>query len=258
MKYIPFLFLLLLSLYTCSVAEQLSLEEMLAAEDVQQYSDASSVPAGESTVRSAWIDEMIELSESLYRKAAGKPQRAQYSGDIYICKNYTVNLFRETAGKYRMAAYPDVPLIIPNNQKKENCLPYNYGIEWEERSPEEGNPFYAAATFRYDDSLSKAQNEENAMAFMRQVRKGDFFQMSADYYYGIGAHSLVFIADYDPDTDMVHWTDSNMKGETKNCERYAYIQFDAEKEIAWFVDAFCHKKRGATLYRLRDDIILAN
>ena len=26
-------------------------------------------------------------------------------------------------------------------------------------------------------------------------------------------------------------------------------------EIDWFVDAFCRKKHGATIYRLRDDII---
>ena len=39
--------------------------------------------------------------------------------------------------------------------------------------------------------------------------------------------------------------------------RYAYVQFDAEKDIDWFVDAFCRKKYGATLYRLREDIIYA-
>ena len=93
---------------------------------------------------------------------------------------------------------------------------------------------------------------------MMQVKRGDYFQMSADYYYGVGAHSLVFISDYDPETKTVHWTDSNMKGETKNGERYALVQYDAVKDIDWFVDAFCHKKRGATLYRLRDDIIFAN
>ena len=41
-----------------------------------------------------------------------------YKRQIYICKNYTVHLFRETCGDFRMAEYPDVPLIIPNNQKK--------------------------------------------------------------------------------------------------------------------------------------------
>ena len=79
--------------------------------------------------------------------------------------------------------------------------------------------------------------------------------MSANYYYGVGAHSLIFIADYDPETDSVHWTDSNMKGDKVNGIRYGYVQFDAVKDINWFVDAFCQKSRGATLYRLRDDIV---
>ena len=38
--------------------------------------------------------------------------------------------------------------------------------------------------------------------------------MAANYYYGVGAHSMIFIADYDPQTDTVHWADSNMKGKS--------------------------------------------
>jgi len=33
------------------------------------------------------------------------------------------------------------------------------------------------------------------------------------------------------------------------------VQYDAQKDIDWFVDAFCRKKYGATIYRLRGDII---
>jgi hypothetical protein len=66
---------------------------------------------------------------------------------------------------------------------------------------------------------------------------------------------MVIIGDYDEGTDSIRWTDSNMKGEKRNGERYGYVQYDAEKDIDWFVDAFCRKKYGATLYRLRDDII---
>ena len=68
---------------------------------------------------------------------------------------------------------------------------------------------------------------------------------------------MLFIADYDAETDSVHWADSNMKGKNVNGVRYAYVQYDAMKPIDWFVDAFCRKKYGATLYRLRDDIIYA-
>ena len=125
------------------------------------------------------------------------------------------------------------------------------------RLESEGNPFYAAASFRYDDTLSKAENREKAREFLKQVQRGDYFQMAADYYYGVGAHSMLFIADYDPETDSVHWADSNMKGKSVNGVRYAYVQYDAVKPIDWFVDAFCRKKYGATIYRLRDDIVYA-
>ena len=39
--------------------------------------------------------------------------------------------------------------------------------------------------------------------------------------------------------------------------RYGKVQFNAEESIDWWVDAFCQKTRGATLYRLRDDLIFA-
>ena len=208
-------------------------------------------------VREEMIDRIIALAQQLYTKAAGKPQRAHYAGDIYICKNFTVHLFREVAADYRMAAYPDTELVIPNNQTREDCAPYVYGVEWQEVSAEAGNPFVEAARFRYDESLSAEENREKARAFLMQARRGDYFQMAANYYYGIGAHSMIFIADYDPETDTVRWTDSNMKGKSMNGERYAYVQYDAVKEIDWFVDAFCRKKYGATIYRLREDIVWA-
>lgn len=211
----------------------------------------------ETEARQAMIDAIISTAQDLYDQANGKLQRAQYSGDIYICKNFTVYLFRQNRDQFRMAEYPDVPLVIPDNLPKKECTTYAYGVEWMDVSAAEGNPFEEAASFRYDESLSAQENMDNARAFMMQVERGDYFQMSADYYYGVGAHSLVFISNYDPETKTVHWTDSNMKGQKKNGERYALVQYDAEKDIDWFVDAFCHKKRGATLYRLREDIIFA-
>ncbi|MEA4927209.1 MAG: hypothetical protein VB104_00865 [Candidatus Limiplasma sp.] len=211
----------------------------------------------EEEARTAFIDKIIETAKETFDDAGGRLQRAQYSGDIYICKNFTVYLFRQTRDAFRMAEFPDVPLVIPDNLTKKDSAPYAYGISWKDVSAAEGNPFEVAATFKYDTKLSKAENEQLAHDFMTQVKRGDYFQMSADYYYGVGAHSLVFISDYDASTGTVHWTDSNMKGQKKNGERYALVQYDAEKEIDWFVDAFCHKTRGATLYRLRDDIIFA-
>ena len=216
---------------------------------------STAVATAEEQARNDFIDRIVSTAKDVFTKADGKLQRAQYAGDIYVCKNFTVYLFRQNRDDFRLAAYPEVPLVIPDNLPKDECAPYNYGIEWKSVSASEGNPFEAAATFRYDTSLSEEENRENARDLMRQVERGDYFQMSADYYYGKGAHSLVFIENFDPETKSVHWTDSNMKGEKKNGERYGLVQYDAVKDIDWFVDAFCHSKRGATLYRLRDDII---
>ena len=221
--------------------------------------EPASAPAPVSgDARQAFIDDILTLAHEKYVETGGRAQRAQYSGDIYVCKNFTVYLFRQNAHKYRMAQYPDVELVIPDNLPKAECVDYVYGAEWKDVPAEDGNPFYAAATFRYDPNKSKEENREAARAFLMQVQRGDYFQMAANYYYGIGAHSMIFSADYDPVTDTVTWCDSNMKGEKRNGDRYGYVQYNAVKEIDWFVDAFCRKKYGATIYRLRDDIVFAD
>ena len=245
------LFLMLILLAPAALCETLSLEEILGAQE------ATAIEAAPFPAREDLIDRIIQTAKELHDKAGDRPQRAQYSGDIYVCKNFSVHIFRENCRDFRIAEYPDVPLVIPNNQKKADCAPYVYGVEWQDVAAQEGNPFYAAASFRYDESLSKDENRRLAREFLMQAERGDYFQMAANYYYGVGAHSMVFIADYNPETDTVRWTDSNMKGKSVNGERHAYVQYDAEKEIDWFVDAFCRKKYGATIYRLRDDIIYA-
>lgn len=231
--------------------------EDVSLTDTEPAAEPAAAPVGDDQARQAFIDDIIALAKQKFDETHGKAQRAQYSGDIYVCKNFTVYLFRQNAAKYRMAEYPDVELVIPDNLPKDQCKDYVYGVEWKDVPAEDGNPFYAAASFRYDPDRSKEENRQLAREFLQQVQRGDYFQMAANYYYGIGAHSMIFIADYDPATDTVRWCDSNMKGEKRNGERYGYVQYDAVKEIDWFVDAFCRKKYGATLYRLRDDIIYA-
>ena len=210
-------------------------------------------PAFDPTARNDFIDRMIDLGHSLYVKANGRPQKAASSSDIYICKNFTTYLFRKNRDDFRMAEYPDVQLRIPDNMPTKECKPYYYGLMWKDVSAAEGNPFYEAASFRYDTNLSKEENMELACEFMRQVQRGDFFQMSADYYYGVGAHSAIMLG-YDPETDEIHWMDSNMRGGKKNGIRYGLVQFDEVKSVEWWASTFCLKGRGATIYRLRDDI----
>lgn len=240
---------------TLPAPEPSAVPEPGAELDLMPEAAVEADPAASSEARDELIDRMIDLAEEIYQKANGRAQPANSPGDIYVCKNFTVHLFRENRDDYRMAAFPDVPLVIPNNLPAKESKPYSYGISWENVAAEKGNPFVIGAQFFYNADESKQENRARAIEFMKQVQRGDFFQMSADYYYGIGAHSLVFTQDYDPDTGTVTWTDSNMKGEKRNGKRYGYVQFDARKDIEWFVDAFCVKGRGATLYRLRDDII---
>ena len=119
----------------------------------------------EEEARTAFIDKIIETAKETFDDAGGRLQRAQYSGDIYICKNFTVYLFRQTRDAFRMAEFPDVPLVIPDNLTKKDSAPYAYGISWKDVSAAEGNPFEVAATFKYDTKLSKAENEQLAHDF---------------------------------------------------------------------------------------------
>lgn len=211
----------------------------------------------DQTARNDFIDRIIAMGYDLYVKAGGKAQRAHYAGDIYVCKNFTTYLFRKNRDDFCMAEYPGKQLIIPNNLPAEKCRPYYYGMFWEEKTAAQGNPFEVGAQFLYNSELSEEENLALACDFMRQAQRGDFLQMSGQYEYGTGAHSAIIIEDYDPATDSVHWMDSNMRGKKVNGIRYGIVQYDEVKDVAWWASTFCHPKRGATLYRLREDIIYA-
>ena len=154
----------------------------LDGEDAADAPDSSgSAETAEPTARDAFIDDIIALGKQLFDKARGKAQRAHYKSDIYVCKNFTVYLFRQNRDKYRMAEYPETELVIPDNLPANKCRPYAYGILWKDIPAEKGNPFYIAAEFRYDTALSREENMELALAFMREVKRGDFFQMTGFY-----------------------------------------------------------------------------
>ena len=255
--------LLVLSGAVFAETDELYIEEivenvLLDDEGGETPEETAEDPEEGSEARADFIDRIIALGKELYEKAEGKRKRAHYSSDIYVCKNFTVYLFRQNRDDFRMAEYPATTLVIPDNLPAKQCKPYAYGFLWKEIPASEGNPFEAAAQFIYNADLSKAENLELAKDFMRQAQRGDYFQMSADYEYGVGAHSAIMMG-YDPEKDEIHWLDSNMRG-GKNSEgiRYGLVQYDAVKSVEWWASTFCHKKRGATLYRLRNDIIYAN
>ena len=248
-----------LFMFSCAAfaEEDIDVEDIILNPDgTLPEPEATETSAGR-TARESFIDDIITLGWELYVKADGKPQRAYLKSDIYVCKNFTVHLFRQNRDKYRMAEFPDLQLKIPNNLPEKQCRPYSYGYCWEDVPASKGNPFTEAAQFLYDSKQSKEENRERALAFMKQVQRGDYFQMTGDYRGGKGAHSAILISDYDPETNTVHSMDSNRKGKRIDGTRYGYVLFDSEMQIDDWVSFFCMKKCGATLYRLRDDIIVA-
>lgn len=200
-------------------------------------------------LKDIFAEALANSKDSRYRFAP-----AQEDWHVGVCKNFVMRLFDTFSGAYRMAEYPELELYMPKNKSKKDSAPYDYGIEWRPEGPSDGAPFEIAAQFKYDPDLSKAENMENCRKVLHSVKRGDFFQMVGYYYYGNGPHSMLFMTDYDPVTDEVHWTDSNMKGERIDGVRWGYIQYDAVKTAEWFVEAICTKNRGCTIYRLRDDL----
>ena len=139
-------------LFACAEGEVNEIVEDVLLDDAgeeETYTDENPDVAESvsSTARDAFISDIIALGKELYDKADGKLQRAHYKGDIYVCKNFTVYVFRQTRDKYRMAEYPDVQLKIPNNLPAEKCKPHAYGYCWEEIAASDGNPFEEAAQF---------------------------------------------------------------------------------------------------------------
>lgn len=202
-------------------------------------------------IKDMLAEALANSTDKYYRYAP-----AQEDWDRGLCKNFVMRLFDTYSGAYRMAEYPELELYMPKNKSKADSAPYDYGIEWRPEGPADGAPFEIAAQFKYDASLSKAENQALCRQVLESVQKGDFFQMVGYYYWGNGPHSLLFMADYDAVNDEVHWTDSNMKGDRVDGYRWGYIQYNAVKSVDWFVEAICTKNRGCTIYRLRDDLFV--
>ena len=205
--------------------------------------------------REELIGKMINLAYANSKDSRYKFAPAEEDYHIGVCKNFVMRLFDTYAKDYVMQAYPDLPLHMPKNNSKAACAPYDYGIEWRPETAADGSPFEIVAQFKYNNDLSKEENAKIAFDMLKQVQKGDFFQMVGNYGGGNGPHSLLFITDYDPASDMLHWTDSNMRGKRIDGVRWGYLQYDADATAKWFIDCINTKKRGATLYRLRGDLI---
>lgn len=200
------------------------------------------------------IEKMIALAYANSKDSRYKFAPAESDSDIGVCKNFVMRLFDTFSKDYRMLEYPELELHMPKNNSKKACAPYDYGIEWRPETASDGSPFEIVEQFKYNDDLTKEENAELARKLIHSIQKGDFLQIVGYYGGGNGPHSMYEIADYDAATDTVRWTDSNMRGTRVNGVRWGYMQFDADATGEWFVEVFNMKKRGATLYRLRDDL----
>ena len=201
------------------------------------------------------IEKMIALAYDNSKDKRYKFAPAEEDWHIGVCKNFVMRLFDTFSSDYRMAAYPELKLHMPKNNSKAACAPYDYGIEWRPETAEDGSPFEIVAQFKYNNDLTKEENAELARELLVQIQKGDFFQIVGYYGGGNGPHSMYIIEDYNPVNQMIHWTDSNMRGKRIDGVRWGYMQFDADASVDWWVEVFNRPKRGATLYRLRDDLI---
>lgn len=201
------------------------------------------------------IEKMIGLA---YQNSMDKQYKfapAEEDHHIGVCKNFVMRLFDTFSKDYRMQEYPDLVLHMPKNRSLKDSKPYQYGLEWRIESASDGSPFEIVDQFKYNKNISKDENFKNAYNLMTQIKRGDFFQMVGNYGGGNGPHSLFFIEDYNSVSDTLHWTDSNMFGKRINGIRWGYMQFDAINTGQWYANVFNMKDRGATIYRLRDDLI---
>ena len=88
----------------------------IIGEDGEQEVLQAAETEDQGNAREAFIDGIIDLAKEKFDEAGGQPQRAHYSGDIYVCKNFTVYLFRENRDRFRMAEYPGHSAGHPRQQ----------------------------------------------------------------------------------------------------------------------------------------------
>ena len=225
-------------------------------QDKEGYPMISEKERAVPSPKEALIGRMFQLAYENSKDSRYKFAPAEEDYHVGLCKNYVMRLFDTFSADYRMAAYPDLPLYMQKNNSLVNCAPYDYGIEWRYEGAELGTPFEIAAQFKYNNDLTKEENAQLARAMMEQVQAGDFFQMVGFYGGGNGPHSLLFMSDYDAITDNLYWTDSNMRGTRVDGVRWGYLQYNVVNTAKWFIEAINTPKRGATLYRLRDDLFV--
>jgi len=199
--------------------------------------------------------EMILAEAALH----GEMERSGSPADAGQCRRFQVNVFAEAAGPYRLADYPDAALFLPADHAPSDVSGRPVGACWDMPDASMGNPFVEAARFDLDPGRTPAQNKAAARAFLTELRAGDLVQMLARYSSGgRGTHTFLVTRPCDPRTGMLYWSDSNFANTLIDGVRYGYVRayqaWPFEEVVGWLVS---DGNNGATLYRLREDIVRA-
>jgi len=193
----------------------------------------------------AWIRAVVDQD--------GTSRRSDSPSAPGQCKRFLINTFRAVSGAYRLAAAPDAALAMPQEHNDDGRV---HGIAWDLPDMESGNPFEEVAHFAYDPNAGESKNAQGARALLEQVRPGDALQMMGLYSNGArGTHTLLFTAVWDAEADTVYWCDSNFNNYRVNGVRYGVVEGAQSRTVASFSQWLLHAGCGATLYRLREDIV---
>ncbi|MEG0768038.1 MAG: hypothetical protein RR482_10005, partial [Clostridia bacterium] len=173
------------------------------------------------------------------------------------CKRYLINLFARVSEGFALAGYPNVKLAMPEEHHDTRVVKRAYGAGWKMPDTAEGNPFYEMAAFDYDSGCSVRQNREAVYAFLAQAQAGDVLQMMATYNSGNrGTHTALITRNYDAVKEQLQWADSNFKMRNIDGIRYAFVVGEQVYTRQKLADWLLYAGNGATLYRLRDDLVV--
>lgn len=194
---------------------------------------------------------LVELAQQ------GEMYPSESRTDHGQCRCFQHDSFAQSAEGYMLAAYPDASLYLPLEHADSQASGRPAGVSWDMPDASTGNAFVEVARFDYDRSLTQKENLAAAREFLKNVRAGDLMQMLGTYNSGgRGTHTILFTQPYDPRSPMLYWADSNFANTRIDGKRYGYVrayQSWRVDEVAAWISA--DQDNGATLYRLRDDIV---
>lgn len=189
----------------------------------------------------------------------GTLRRSETIADPGQCRRFQVTSFATAAQGFRLAGYPEIPLYLPADHADRAVSGRQVGVCWDMPAASSGNAYEEAASFDYNRDRTLGQNKADARAFLSHARAGDVLQIFGTYSSGgRGTHTLLLTRPYDPRSGMLYWVDSNFANTLVDGVRHGYVrayqQWPLEEVVTWLTTDL---NNGATLYRIRDDVVFA-